>query len=206
MDYKAKYETALKWAKSVYPNTVGTDKEDLERIFPELKNGSIRKALIELVHNTKGDDLWINYDVHKSDVLAWLKNQDEKPQGKSALDAINEKVVDNANKVEPKFRVGDWIIRSTEGFKHNIYLITEIRDYYICTDIKGKRVTFTFNDVHKNFKLLDIRDVTPFVPLQTWQNPCANPDYPCSNPHHDCINCPRISGGHYTTTTEINNK
>lgn len=76
MDYKAKYETALKWAKSVYPNTVGVDKEDLERIFPELKNGSIKKALIEMVHNAKGDDLWINYDVHKSDILAWLERQD----------------------------------------------------------------------------------------------------------------------------------
>lgn len=42
------------------------------------------------------------------------------------------------------------------------------------------------------------------IPLQSWQNPCANPDYPCSNPHHDCINCPRIGGGgHYTTNTGI---
>lgn len=33
-----------------------------------------------------------------------------KPQGKSALDAINEEKVDNANKVEPKFHEGDWVV------------------------------------------------------------------------------------------------
>jgi hypothetical protein len=32
-----------------------------------------------------------------------------KPQGKSALESINEEKVDNANKVEPKFKDGDWI-------------------------------------------------------------------------------------------------
>ena len=64
----------------------------------------------------------------------------------------------SADKVEPKFKVGDWIIRSAENFEHNKYLITEIRDYYTCKDLKDRRVTFTFNDVHKNFKLWDISD------------------------------------------------
>lgn len=46
-------------------------------------------------------------------ILMWLENelsvhtekQSDKPQGKSALEAIKEKKVDNANKVEPKFKV-----------------------------------------------------------------------------------------------------
>lgn len=62
------------------------------------------------------------------------------------------------DKTEPKFEVGDWIIRSAEGFKHNTYLVTEVKDYYVCEELKGRRVTFTFNDVHKNFKLWDISD------------------------------------------------
>jgi hypothetical protein len=33
-----------------------------------------------------------------------------KPQGKSALEAINEEKVDNDNKVETKFHEGDWVI------------------------------------------------------------------------------------------------
>lgn len=88
----------------------------------------------------------------------------EKPQGKTALETIKEEKVDNRNyvkpadKVEPKFKVGDWIIRSSEGFKHNTYLVTEVKDYYVCEDLKGRRVTFTFNDVHKNFKLWHISD------------------------------------------------
>lgn len=60
--------------------------------------------------------------------------------------------------VEPKFKVGDWIIRSASGFKHNTYLIKEVEDYYVCEELKGRRVTFTFNDVHTNFKLWDISD------------------------------------------------
>ena len=57
-----------------------------------------------------------------------------------------------------KFRKGEWIIRSAEGFKHNTYLIKEVKDYYVCEDLKGRRCTFTFNDVHKNFKSWDISD------------------------------------------------
>ena len=63
------------------------------------------------------------------DMLAWLKKQGEKPQGKSALEAIKEEKVDNADKVEPKdynsidphfgkpadkvepkFKIGDFIV------------------------------------------------------------------------------------------------
>ena len=65
---------------------------------------------------------------------------------------------DYTSKVEPKFKIGDWIIRNAEGFKHNTYLVTEVKDYYVCEELKGRRVTFTFNDVHKNFKLWDISD------------------------------------------------
>ena len=62
------------------------------------------------------------------------------------------------DKVESKFKVGDWIIRSAEGFKHNTYLVKEVKDYYVCEELKGRRVTFTFNDVNKNFKLWTIQD------------------------------------------------
>ena len=38
------------------------------------------------------------------------------------------------------------------------------------------------------------------IPLQTWQNPCADPNYPCTNPQMDCINCPRKGSGTYSIT------
>lgn len=73
---------------------------------------------------------------------------------------VNDMPLNNGidNNGYPKFRVGDWIIRSAEGFKHDTYLVTEVKDYYVCEELKGRRVTFTLNDVHKNFKLWDISD------------------------------------------------
>ena len=59
--------------------------------------------------------------------------------------------------VEPKFKVGDWIVRG-EGFVYEPSLITEIRDYYICELLNGERVTYTLNDVHKNFHLWTLTD------------------------------------------------
>ena len=59
--------------------------------------------------------------------------------------------------VEPKFKVGGWIVRG-EGFVYEPSLITEIRGYYICELINGERVTYTLNDVHNNFHLWTITD------------------------------------------------
>jgi len=40
----------------------------------------IRKALLEMVHDTTGDELLIDYDVHKEDAIAWLEKQGEKEE------------------------------------------------------------------------------------------------------------------------------
>ena len=85
----------------------------------------------------------------------------EKPDDTSkSLEVINEKQGEHkpTDEVKPKFNVGDWVIRSAEGFKHNTYLVTEVKGYYVCEDLKGRRVTFIFDDVHKNFKLWTIQD------------------------------------------------
>lgn len=64
----------------------------------------------------------------------WIKKQGEekpidkiklKPEGKSALEAINEEKVDNSNKVgtnnvKPKFKVGDWIINKVNNSVYQI--------------------------------------------------------------------------------------
>ena len=59
--------------------------------------------------------------------------------------------------IESKFKVGDWIVRG-EGFVYEPSLITEIKDYYICELLNGERVTYTLNDVHKNFHLWNTTD------------------------------------------------
>lgn len=181
-EQKAKaYDEALKYARYLINERCkeGTDgsfhRADLQKMFPELQESedeSIRKEIISALKyaNHKGV-----YDKH----LAWLeKKGEQKPIETRTIGYWNvqemitpEESLDISseewNKIEnecifsddkPKFKVGDWIIRSAEGFKHNTYLIKEVKDYYVCEELKGRRVTFTFNDVHKNFKLWDIQD------------------------------------------------
>ena len=110
--------------------------EDLERTFPELKefeDEKVRKALIEMVHDTTGDSLWIDYNVHKSDAIAWLEKQGKttdidpvfsynnlvtkKQDGidNCPLECSTNTVMTDSkkNQVEPRFKVGDWVVLST---------------------------------------------------------------------------------------------
>jgi hypothetical protein len=51
------------------------DKIILTRI--ESEDEKVRKALIEMVRDRTGDELWVDYNVHKEEVLAWLEKQGE---------------------------------------------------------------------------------------------------------------------------------
>ena len=46
------------------------------------------------------------------DNVSWIEKQGDKPQGKTALEAIKENPVNNANKIEPKFKIekGKWYV------------------------------------------------------------------------------------------------
>lgn len=67
-----------------------------------------------------------SYDIYAfaKDILAWIEKEYKKSQGKSALEPIKEENVDNANKVESTFKVGDWIITS----ENKVLQITSIED------------------------------------------------------------------------------
>jgi hypothetical protein len=76
MDYKEKLEEA----KRLYESANADQKYVLESLFPELKepeDEKVRKALIEMVRDRTGDELWVDYNVHKEEVLAWLEKQGE---------------------------------------------------------------------------------------------------------------------------------
>ena len=82
-------------------------------------NYQIRKDIATFIFNYKGEikdrAKWMNYLGVK---ISFVEKQDnQKPQGKLALEAVNEEKVDNQNcatdKVEPKFKVGDWVVIST---------------------------------------------------------------------------------------------
>lgn len=77
MNYEQKYKDALKRAKKLYEQ--GTITESLGYVFPELQEDErIRKALIEMIHDTTGDECEDCYHVSKENVLSWLEKQGEK--------------------------------------------------------------------------------------------------------------------------------
>ena len=82
MDYENLYKNALERAR-VWKEKSGmpADKQGiLDDIFPELagsEDEKVRKALVEMVRDRTGDELWVDYNVHKEEVLAWLEKQGE---------------------------------------------------------------------------------------------------------------------------------
>ncbi len=95
-DYKKKYEDALERAREMC--AMPTDKATMEYVFPELKESEdekIRKALLnEFTHLlSKGCNKFAGLE--NEDIITWLERQDE------------QNFVD---KVEQKFKVGDWVV------------------------------------------------------------------------------------------------
>jgi hypothetical protein len=91
MDYKEKV-IALLNSKDLSKE----QKEKLESIFPELKESEderIRKAIVSFIDEMKGDFGTFG-GIKLDDMVAWLEKHGEHR---------------SYNKVEPKFKVGDWI-------------------------------------------------------------------------------------------------
>ncbi len=156
--------------------------DDVRKIFSELKeteDEKIGRVLVEWFKRYKEQDTCGSETfngIPTDNIIAWLeKKAEQKPiiEMKSPEESLgvsskeyNEIVNDclygeqkPSEKVVPKFKIGDWIVRSAEGFKHDTYLVKEVKDYYVCETLEDRRVTFTFNDVNSNFKLWDIHDV-----------------------------------------------
>jgi hypothetical protein len=148
MNYEEKYKSALEWMRSIYPTMQGADKEDAEHYFPELRESDdekIRKRLIAMCkHYIECYALDpYNIDDYK-EALAWLEKQNEQkpvfemktPEESLGIDSDTyNKIVDEciygeqkpANKVEPKFKIGDNIepIDSCLGSPLTIYKICD---------------------------------------------------------------------------------
>ena len=90
------------------------------------------------------------------------KKQCEKPQGKSAVDAINEEKVDNQNcvkpsiKDEPKFKIGDWCIDNEDG---TIFQIVKVLDKtYRYRTNEGKEYSCTHYSLELDARFWTISD------------------------------------------------
>ena len=150
-NYEEKYKAALGWMRSLYDGLHGATKEEAEHYFPELKESEgerIRKKLISFVENWKNfrpNSPFDDYAVYTSDrdecdrILAWLEKQGEQKTD---------------DKVEPKFKVGDWIILPL-GIIAHIDSINST-DYQVTTT-DGKICDFKISK-QDNYRLWTIAD------------------------------------------------
>lgn len=162
---KAKrYEEALERAKNLHKDAIDMGNsiraKQCEIIFPELKESEderIREALIALLKFGLEDGSAIapGFNETKEQALTWLEKQGEKPQGKTALEAINEEKVDNQNCVkptdEPKFHKGEWL---TENHPNNYARFVQILEI---VNVQGKKRYRISRDLHNDEDIVECR-------------------------------------------------
>lgn len=141
--YEKKYkELEGKIKKAYLYAQTDSTKAVLEEILPELaesEDEKIRKELIEHIKANKWADYVLFQKFSPDDVIAWLEKQVEKPQGKSALEAIEEeKKVDNANKVASAWNNG-----YSNGYIQAIEKAVEwLENHNDYIDVKDGNVTY----------------------------------------------------------------
>lgn len=113
-DYKSEYEAALARAKAVYL-TDDDKKGAMETVFPELmeldKDDEIRKALIKFF-TLCGKSNLSTMGFSNDDIIDWLKRVKSVrvKSAKVTTGKLAEMIAERDNKVEPKFKVGDFIV------------------------------------------------------------------------------------------------
>ena len=148
MNYEEKYNQALERARKLAADLPNGRNDrlyhvwDLENIFPELKEEEderIRKAIVKIISDIDGGFPFEKHGIIKKKALAWLKKQGEK---------------NPTDKVEPKFKVGDWI---TNGYY--TWRVTDIKPLdYILQSPNGDVVDDSISYVDENLYLWTIQD------------------------------------------------
>ncbi len=79
-----------------------------------------------------------------------------KKQGKSAQQAINEVKVVNGNKVEPKFKVGDWVVDECNGNVSQVISVdTDVNGYELSN---GNYFSGSWTDSYHLWTIEDAKD------------------------------------------------
>jgi len=153
--FKDQFKSAIAWLKEQGQVKESSIPQHENKTCEENSNSltsdgeKIRKALIRFHNSTIDID-----GIKGEDIIAWIEKQGEKPQAKSALEAIKEEVVDNANKVESKFHKGKWVV--INGFT---ILITDVRDdLYETIFVNGEYRIYDTNVIDKDAHLWSIKD------------------------------------------------
>jgi len=159
MDYEKKYKEALERAKFLKKYLSPEFIRFVDELFPELQESEdekIRKILINLVESN-GTACYIN-KIHKDKIFAWLEKQGEqkpifdfkaKDWYVSKVDGKIHNIYHSVDKVEPKFKVGNWIVDKSG-------LVQQVLDF------RGGIYTCTYNsfttDCESNYHLWTIQD------------------------------------------------
>ena len=148
IEEKAKaYDEALKRASNLHKDAIEMENtmttKTCEVIFPELKESEgerIRKWLIAQLQIKIGDNATLNAMIYKS--IAWLEKQGE------------QKPID---KVEPKFKVGDWIAGNTDS--NLVFKVIRYVDncHYVVVNKNNTEMRIVL-EAEKNYRLWTIQD------------------------------------------------
>lgn len=172
MDYEKEYNTALERASKLrVQNPFDTVGQMVEHIFPELKESEdekMKKAIIHVLYENYTDAAVIE-GVEIAEIVAWLeKLGEQKPYGqrKECEDCqfnyageckgscqMKRDEQNPADDVEPKFKVGDWVVLPFGIIAHIDSLNST--DYQVTTD--GKICDFKISK-QDNYRLWTIAD------------------------------------------------
>lgn len=147
-DYKKLYEDVLERAKNGLKDKnyylSQSAKEVTEFLFPQLKETEDEKVRRELTRFLINFNNGYYSKPSETEIDSWVKWIDKKCGQKPA------------DKVEPKFKVGDWIVKQYLSYP---FVIVDIKnDSYILNDIEGNKYEETIDFANRVFHLWTIED------------------------------------------------
>lgn len=163
---KAKaYDEALKKASAAHKDEDRHLKATLERIFPELKESDDEKIKTAILNHLK--KMWGNCQddvcgVHVEDAIAWFEKQGEQEE-LQVYETKDGKIItysetDGYKFVEPKFKVGDWVVFIPS---ESVYQVEKIENYeYTLRHIFGGslRLSFSKEKLIREWTIEDAKD------------------------------------------------
>lgn len=144
------------------------EREAVETLIPELKESEdekVRKELIKVFSNREKYLIDQSFgDITVSEVLAWLKKQDEQKASVvdfkaedwyvSKVDGKIHNIYHSVDKVQPKFYEGEWVVQGD-----NILKIKCVGDTYYCFETVGGYVDdMLVSEIDSQFHLWTIKD------------------------------------------------
>lgn len=175
INYKEKYEKALKAIGELLDKgdreglTITAYRKEFEEIFSELAESEDERIIKEIIQSIKGSMIVI----HKDKCLAWLEKVDKdnkflksikvgdiltkSPDGILINLGQSDRALEHHNKVEPKFKIGDWIC-NCDGLRSPLRIISVSNTEYMVEDVQGNSGVPKVDYLDKHYHLWSIED------------------------------------------------